>query len=327
MTCHDAREWLSALLDDALEPDRRAEVEAHLAGCADCRFERDRLGATVSALRGLDRPRAPVGFVDRVVSRLRPVPWYRRLAAWLFLPLSIKLPAGAAAAVLVAGLAMLIWERTPELRREVRPGLAVSISPTVPTVEPEPAPRPPAQGLSAPATQSPTSHPTPPSRPRAERKRAIAPKADEPVAPPEPPPPAPTPEAKIEREQPPPSATPGRGFSASSERRDLRARPAPSAVQRTLTAAPPSDFAGRLIARDRAAAVVAVSDLASKVGGHERARRQDGSETVIEVQLPAARYDEFTRGLEGLGAWTSAGRPDVLSLDPPQIRLTIRVSG
>jgi hypothetical protein len=241
------------------------------------------------------------------------VPWYRRVAAWLFLPLSIKLPAGAAAVVLVAGLAMLIWEGIPELRREVGPGLMASTSPSIATVEP--TPRLPSQ--SAPATAT-TSRPSPPPRARAGAPGGILPKAVGPVTPSEPAPPQP----------------PAPEVSTSSERLDIRARAAPSAastappaVRRTLTAVPPSDFAGRLIARDRAAAVVAVSNLASSVGGHERARREDGSETVIEVQLPAARYDDFIRGVEALGAWTSAARPAALSLDPPQIRLTIHVGG
>ena len=69
MTCRDARDWLSELLDDALEPDRRAEVEAHLASCTECRVELDRLRATIAAIRGLETARAPAGFVDRVVQR------------------------------------------------------------------------------------------------------------------------------------------------------------------------------------------------------------------------------------------------------------------
>ena len=39
MTCHDAREWLGALVDDAIDPARRGEVEAHLLACAECRLE------------------------------------------------------------------------------------------------------------------------------------------------------------------------------------------------------------------------------------------------------------------------------------------------
>jgi len=37
MTCADCREALSARLDDEELPEQRAEVDAHLAGCADCR--------------------------------------------------------------------------------------------------------------------------------------------------------------------------------------------------------------------------------------------------------------------------------------------------
>ena len=74
MSCHDARERLSDLLDDALEAEARAQVDAHLAGCADCRRELDRLRATVSLLRAVERPQAPAGFVDRVLEAARPAP-------------------------------------------------------------------------------------------------------------------------------------------------------------------------------------------------------------------------------------------------------------
>jgi len=99
-------------------------------------------------------------------------------------------------------------------------------------------------------------------------------------------------------------------------------------VRRTLApAAPPSDLAGRLIVGDREAAVVAVGELLARLGGRETGRHRDESDTVMDVQIPASRYDDFVRGLDGLGAWTASGRPNVLPLDPPQIRLTIRLSG
>ena len=124
MTCHDAREWLSALADDAVDPARRVEIEAHLAGCPECRLELDGLRATVGLLRRVEPPRAPVGFVDRVMERARPMPWYRRLAARLFLPLPIKLPVHAAAIVVIAGLAIFLFERTPEVARRGPDGAA-----------------------------------------------------------------------------------------------------------------------------------------------------------------------------------------------------------
>ena len=120
MTCHDARERLSAYLDDALAPDERRDVAAHLEGCAECRRELARLDATVALLRRVEPARAPVGFVDRVVEAARPRPWYRRAAAAIFLPFSVKLPAEATALLMVALLAVYVFERTPALQESAR---------------------------------------------------------------------------------------------------------------------------------------------------------------------------------------------------------------
>ena len=79
MSCHDARERLSELIDDALDPGTRAAVDAHVSGCPECRRELDRLERTVVLLRAVEPVRAPVGFVDRVVAAAKPVPWYRRV--------------------------------------------------------------------------------------------------------------------------------------------------------------------------------------------------------------------------------------------------------
>ena len=120
MSCHDAREWLSDLLDDALAPEARAQVDAHLAGCADCRRELDRLRATVSLLHAVERPQAPAGFVDRVLEAARPTPWHRRLLDWLSAVRLLRFPVEAAAVVLVASLAVYVFQRTPELRQAAR---------------------------------------------------------------------------------------------------------------------------------------------------------------------------------------------------------------
>jgi len=141
VTCHDAHERLSDLLDDALEPAAAAVVEAHLAECAECRRELERLRATVGLLQRVEAPRAPAGFVDRVMDRAYPSPWYRRLGAWLFVPVLVKLPVEAAAVVLIAGLAIFLWERTPELRDAARmERSAPASSPSAPAAPSAPAP-------------------------------------------------------------------------------------------------------------------------------------------------------------------------------------------
>ena len=116
MTCHDARDLFSARIDEVLGHDETARLDAHLAGCADCRTEWARFERTVALVRGSEPAHAPAGFVDRVLEAARPVPWYRRVARGLFLPVGIKLPVEAAAILLVAGLAVMIFERSPEMQ-------------------------------------------------------------------------------------------------------------------------------------------------------------------------------------------------------------------
>lgn len=105
------REELTALLDGALEPGRRSEVEAHLAACPACRTGRDRLAAALAVLRDLPAPPPPSpGFEARFWARLargqdRPRGALVRLAAlrWRLIgPLAGAAAAAAVVAVLVA---------------------------------------------------------------------------------------------------------------------------------------------------------------------------------------------------------------------------------
>jgi anti-sigma factor RsiW len=109
---------LTALLDGALDGDRRAEVEHHLVGCAACSRELDRLARALSALAALPPPPPPApGFEQRFYARLaREAPRRRsfldRLSArslrWL-------IPAAALASVLAVG----IWVRRAGERAEL----------------------------------------------------------------------------------------------------------------------------------------------------------------------------------------------------------------
>lgn len=330
MTCHDAREWLGALVDDAIDPARRVEVEAHLLACAECRLELEGLRATVGLLRRVEPARAPAGFVDRVMERARPTPWYRRVAAWLFLPLSVKLPAEAAAIVVIAGLAMLLIDRTPELRDAAR-------------VE-RPAPPPRSDAPSQPLRTAPgrETRETPgkqiataPPASRAEEIR-VAP-SEKPPAPPvargedtrvassEQVAPAPVPAAPPAPAPGPPAAA--ESFGEKRERGQMeRKLSAPSAGRVAGLSARPADVAGRLEVRDRSVAVAALPDLLSKVGGSETARRQDGSDVIIEVLIPEVRYDDFARSLEALGVWNAPGLRQRVMLDSPYLHIPIRIA-
>ena len=311
MTCHDARERLSDLLDDALEARDASVVGAHLAECAECRRELERLRATVGLLQRVEPPRAPIGFVERVVERAYPRAWYRRLAAWLFLPLSVKLPVEAAALVMVAGLAMFLWERTPELRDAARMERSAPASSSSRPSQPSP-PTPPAASQPSPAPPVPLRAPVP-----------------------QPPPAAP---AETRETPPPPRAAfdPSVAERSEAKRQDTsepdRARAAtrssPSIVGSPAASMPqsrPAAVMGRLMVSDRTAVDRSVADLISRVGGRETGRRQDGATTVLELLIPAPRYEEFVSGLQALGSWSAEGQPIPMPTDPPQIRLTIHI--
>jgi hypothetical protein len=146
MTCHDAREQLSALLDDALAAAERAAIEAHLATCAECRRELDGLRETVTLLRRVPPVHAPAGFVDRVMTAAHRPPWSRRLLDALFRPLRVKLPLEAAAVLLVAVSALYVYQHTPEVQQLAPRDTRESTAPPEPSSPPA-ASQPPASEM------------------------------------------------------------------------------------------------------------------------------------------------------------------------------------
>jgi hypothetical protein len=354
MTCHESRERLSELLDEVLPARERALVEAHLADCPECRRELERLRATVSLLRRVEPVRAPVGFVDRVMAAVRPVPWYRRLAAWIFLPLSVKLPAEAAAMALVAILAVYLFQRDPELQRAIRPDL-----PATPPRAEAPAPR---------EEQAPSSLAQPPvkagkvekgtalegarekfsyaERGTADERTATSPSSPPAVA--EGKPADKKREADLERlqkEDPalrsaaPATSSPAPAPAVVSPQAlpesRAKSQDAPKRPPRILAPAPPAQanrqaaapsLAGLLAVKDRRAAEQGLAELLARVGGSEISRRRDPAQSVVEVSVPEARYAEFARGLTGLGTWSPEPHPTVLSTEPAPLRVTIRIS-
>jgi hypothetical protein len=313
MTCHDARERFSSWVDEALAHAEHDELESHLAGCADCRRELDRFRETVTLLQRLDRPPAPGGFVDRVLQATRPTPWHRRLAQRLFVPLGVKLPAEAAALLLIAGLAVFVFQQTPELQHAThREGSAHSTS-----ARPD-----------APMPSGPVDQPTTPRAQRAEHdagwqlsSRAPTESKEPAAAPPVPPaavtPAPPRPESTSDREHEPNVA--GEKTELKALRAPAPMAPSPSAM-RVLRSA---DVVGRLSVKDREAAHRALVELLVRVRGTEIARRDEPTGTVVDVVVPPGSYAEFSQQLARLGSWVAEGEPSESS---SQIRITVRLT-
>ncbi len=119
MDCHDVTNRFTDLRDGHLRDEELAELQRHLAICLACRQEWAEFQKAIDGLRGLGAVEPTPGFAARVRAIIETPPWHRRLARWLFMPWHIKLPLEAAALVLLAIGAVLIYQRTPEMRQVV----------------------------------------------------------------------------------------------------------------------------------------------------------------------------------------------------------------
>jgi hypothetical protein len=317
MTCDDVRESLSALLDEALTPDERRAVEAHLEGCAECRRELERLRQTVTLLHRVSPAHAPVGFVDRVVAAAQPKAWYRRVAAAVLLPLSTKLPVEATAIVMVALLAVYTFERTPALRQAARYETPASSE----RVE---APTPLTDARKERET-APALRPPPAVGPRRDAPPAPASAPVEPAPPPSPPPAAVTDSPAAKAEAPAESAA---GAKADSRRQALERVGAASRVAPAVPgvaakrAQPSADVVARVSVRDRDAAERDLAALIAQVGGRQTERRREDDATIVEAMVPQSRYAEFSRAVGAIGSWrVEAERPDL----PSQVHVILRL--
>ncbi len=152
MTCPDARVQLSAFLDEALSAAEQQALEAHLAGCAECRRELEQFRGTVALLGRLPPVHAPAGFVDRVMGEAYRPPWPRRFRDALFRPLRVKLPLEAAAVLLVGVSALYVYQRAPEVQQVARQETPMP-PPAAPAAPAQP-PAPPVAGAAGDASQS-----------------------------------------------------------------------------------------------------------------------------------------------------------------------------
>ena len=356
MTCDETRDALSAYLDEALAPDERTLVDAHLEGCLACRRELEALRGTVALLQRVEPARAPVGFVDRVVAAARPRPWYRRAADAVLLPLSVKLPLEVTAMVMVGLLAVYLFERNPELQQAARE-VAPSQEPAPPAKE-KPAERPADKTPSPPVPYTPRSSEAP-ARAPGERDRAdpsrsheVNPQVTAPppvVGSPAPPavaaPPAVSAPSVASAPPPiapsPPEAKPqAKSEAAPSENVAGAARPEAEGRQKALSSAdsaraaasaarlaakrtlPPADVVARVAVKDRDAAERELAALIARLGGSVTQRRREDETTVVEAVIPQPRYAEFAESVGRIGSWrVEAERPDL----PAQIHVILRL--
>lgn len=306
---HDeARDLFSARVDDALTAEERRGLEAHLAACAECRREWEGFARTVGLLRAVEPARAPAGFVDRTLAATRREPWPARLWRRLFVPWTVKLPLEVAAALLVAGFAVLIYERSPELQQAAgRRATAPPAADTRPEghatgAAGEPgssarqlgdAPRPSGELARAPRLreadrlEARRKAARPPAEPESEREAAPAapeaPRRDE-----------------LETATREPSGLTGR-FRQEQRERTAGEPSRDQAKAAAGQAGPPAAAVLGLASRDRVTAGREIEGLVMRLGGRVLGRRQTDAGPVLDLAVPEAAWPELRRQLEALG--------------------------
>jgi len=361
MTCHDAREQFSALVDDALTPRERAALDAHLATCADCRRELQRFRDTVAMLRAVEPLRAPAGFVDHLLEATRPDPWYRRLLRGLFLPWPIKLPMEAAAIVLVGIGVALVYRATLDTRQ-----FAVGVSGERPAAE-SPVTESLGRRAAAPARELSARRDLPPTgeqdKPGEQSKlKDQAPGLAETYQAKEAPEPPKSPatiaprslDAAVEKKHEERGETQAAKQAAktdaadatraalerartSSEAENLQSRPAPASPRSQADAPPgaraappvaalrfaPPTVSGRLIVSDVDAALRGLAEVVTRLGVVENGRADASGGQIVELSVSRDAYPELTRELARLGRWQPSKEPAEL---PAQLRVVLQIT-
>jgi anti-sigma factor RsiW len=350
MTCDDARDLFSALVDDDLSSEERDALDAHLEVCPDCRRELEGFQRTVALVQAAPPVRAPAGFVDRVLTAVRPPPWYQRLARRLFVPLTVKLPLEAAAVVLVTFLAVHLYRETPDLQQASRPAAPPAVSEAPISSSGSRTSAAPPTTVAPPASSAPSA----PDRTSVARSAETAAKntqeeavrlqrdegaADSQTAP----------QDVRKKEEESRGALMERARSSREGRADVQS-PAPerpessTASQQQATGeakpkspAPPAatsavpqmaaltaaDVTARLVAPDRAAAERALADLVARLGGAVLARRAENEATVVELQVPRAAYAALLEGFARIGRFTLEREAGEL---PDHVRISLRLT-
>jgi hypothetical protein len=116
MNCQEIELQLSGYLEKSLDSIRMKSIETHLSTCPFCRAELHTLSDCIRIVADLPKVEPPSGFSQRIMAcareiDLEPRSWQRFLAAF-----KLTVPVQAAAVVLVSVLAVVLYQKEPQLK-------------------------------------------------------------------------------------------------------------------------------------------------------------------------------------------------------------------
>ena len=115
MNCQDVQPQLSEFLEKSLDAIRTKSIESHLISCPACRAEANSLFDCIRQVANLPIVEPPAGFARRVMAHVReieiePRGWKRFIAGF-----RVVLPIQAAALVMVAVVAVLLYQKETKI--------------------------------------------------------------------------------------------------------------------------------------------------------------------------------------------------------------------
>lgn len=122
MKCRNAEKWISTQIMSGLPAARAAELEMHLADCAECRKRAERMQRSAAALRDTFAGENSPDLKAAVLARIRP-PAHPRLLWWWG-----PAVAGVAVAAMLAVAPWLLQPRTAMSDQEVLQAYSEDIS-------------------------------------------------------------------------------------------------------------------------------------------------------------------------------------------------------
>ena len=117
MNCEEVQKYLSDFLDESFDIERSQVIADHLVACPRCSKEMASLAECQRLVSGLPIVEPPVSFTTRVMAEVRETANSPRLWERLLVPLRIRIPLQATAVVLIAVLAVYLYQKEP-LQRE-----------------------------------------------------------------------------------------------------------------------------------------------------------------------------------------------------------------
>ena len=137
MNCEEVANHISDYLDKSLDTATMTRVATHIIACPLCRAESNDFADCIEQVAGLPALDPPLGFVQRVMAHVREIEEKPSIWQWLFQSWSNKLPLQATAVVMVAVLAVFLYQKEEPQRQNDSMNLALQTAAPTATAEKE----------------------------------------------------------------------------------------------------------------------------------------------------------------------------------------------